>query len=37
VSDVRDDCVVVAQRSLEISRRNKKAFLEALMSYIETA
>lgn len=37
VSDVRDDCVVVAQRPLEISRRNKKAFLEALMSYIETA
>lgn len=34
VTDVRDDCVVVAGTMLEISRRNRKAFLEAAVAYI---
>ncbi|MBQ8834841.1 MAG: response regulator transcription factor [Oscillospiraceae bacterium] len=34
VTDVRDDCVVVAGTTLEISRRNKKSFLSAVVAYI---
>lgn len=34
VTDVRGDCVVVAGMPLEISRRNRKAFLEAAVAYI---
>lgn len=34
VSDVRDSCVVVGEKELEISRRNKKSFLEAMIAHI---
>ncbi len=34
VTDVRDDCVLVAGTPLEISRRNRKNFLEAAVAYI---
>lgn len=34
VTDVRDEYVVVADTTLEISRRNRKAFLDAVVSYI---
>lgn len=34
VTDVRDDYVVVAGTKLEISRRNRKTFLDAVVAYI---
>lgn len=34
VTDVRDDYVTVAGADLEISRRNRKAFLDAVVAYI---
>lgn len=34
VSDLRDNCVVVGEKELEISRRNKKSFLEAMIAHI---
>ncbi len=34
VSDVRDNCVVVGERQLEISRRNKKSFMDAIIAHI---
>lgn len=34
VTDVRDDCVMVAGEPLEISRRNRKVFLDAVVAYI---
>ena len=34
VTDLRDECVVVAGTTLEISRRNRKAFQAALVAYI---
>lgn len=34
VTDVRDDCVQVAGTTLEISRRNRKTFLAAVVAYI---
>ncbi len=34
VSDVRDDSVVVGERVLEISRRNRKSFMDAMIAHI---
>ena len=34
VTDLRDGCVTVAGEELEISRRNKKTFLDAVVAYI---
>lgn len=34
VTDMQDECVVVAGKPLEISRRNRKTFLAAVVAYI---